>query len=50
LGLLGLSPEGLLAYHTISKAILHKNVDTNYPEIQNEVKYPEIGTVTPSLF
>jgi len=24
-------------------AISHKNVDSNYPEIQNEVHYPEIG-------
>lgn len=44
------SPNEILSYHTISKAISHRNVDTNYPEIQKEVQYPEIGLSTPSLF
>jgi putative SOS response-associated peptidase YedK len=37
------SANEILAYRTISKAISHKNLDCNYPEIQNEVVYPEIG-------
>ncbi|HXB12790.1 MAG TPA: SOS response-associated peptidase [Bacteroidia bacterium] len=36
------SPNEILSYHTISKDISHKNVDCNYPEIQNEVMYPEM--------
>lgn len=32
----------ILAYHTISKNISHRNMDSNYPEIQMEVLYPEI--------
>jgi putative SOS response-associated peptidase YedK len=42
-GLLKPSPNEILGFHTISKAISHRNVDTNYIEIQNEVNYPEIG-------
>ena len=37
------SPNEIIGYHTISKAISHRNVDTNYPEIQEAVNYPEIG-------
>ena len=37
------SPDNIIGYHTISKAISHKNVDSNYPEIQKVVNYPEIG-------
>jgi putative SOS response-associated peptidase YedK len=38
------SANEILSYHTISKDISHSNLDTNYPEIQKEVLYPEIGS------
>ncbi len=38
------SANEILSYHTISKDISHRNLDTNYPEIQKEVLYPEIGS------
>ena len=46
------SANEILSYHTISKDISHRNLDTNYPEIQKEVLYPEIGSnrVQNSLF
>lgn len=46
------SANELLSYHTISKDISHRNRDTNYPEIQKEVLYPEIGSnrVSNTLF
>ena len=37
------SPNEILKYHTISKDISSRNTDNNYPEIQDEVLYPEIG-------
>lgn len=37
------SPNEILSYHTISKDISHRNIDTNYPGITDEVLYPEIG-------
>ncbi len=37
------SANEILSYHTISKDISHRNQDTNYPEIQKEVLYPEVG-------
>ena len=36
------SSNEILSYHTISKDISHRNIDSNYPEIQKEVLYPEI--------
>jgi putative SOS response-associated peptidase YedK len=38
------SANEILAYRTISKDISNKGMDTNYPEIQTEVSYPEITT------
>jgi putative SOS response-associated peptidase YedK len=37
------SPSAILNYHSISKDISYRNRDTNCPEIQTEVLYPEIG-------
>jgi len=36
------SPNEILSYHTISKDISHRNIDSNNPEIQKEVFYPKI--------
>jgi len=46
------SVNEILSYYTISKDISHRNIDTNYPEIKNEVVYPEIDgkRVTGTLF
>jgi putative SOS response-associated peptidase YedK len=33
------SPNEILRYHTISHTISHRNMDTNYPDVQNEVLY-----------
>ncbi|MGP8215313.1 MAG: SOS response-associated peptidase [Bacteroidia bacterium] len=44
------SPNEILGYHTISKAISHRNIDTNYPDIQKEVQYPEIGVSSLEIF
>jgi putative SOS response-associated peptidase YedK len=41
------SANEILRCHTISKDISHRNLDTNYPEIQKEVLYPEIGGNSP---
>ncbi|MGP8217702.1 MAG: hypothetical protein ACLQQ4_19185, partial [Bacteroidia bacterium] len=38
-GLLKPSPNEVLSYHTISHTISHPNMNTNYPDIQNEVLY-----------
>ena len=37
------SPNEILSYHTISMDISSRFTDNNYPEIQNEVLYPDIG-------
>ena len=39
------SPNEILKYHTVSKVISHRNMDSNYEEIQDEVKYPEIASL-----
>ncbi|HTA27304.1 MAG TPA: SOS response-associated peptidase [Bacteroidia bacterium] len=36
------APDEWLGYHTISKTISRKNMDTNYAGIEDEVKYPEL--------
>ena len=36
------APDDWLAYHTVSKAISRPDVDSNYPGIEAEVKYPEL--------
>ena len=51
-GLLKPCPNETLNYHTISKDISHRNMDTNYAEIQKERYYPEIasGNTQSTLF
>ena len=39
------SPNEILSYHTISKDISDRRIDSNYPEIQDEVIYPELATL-----
>jgi putative SOS response-associated peptidase YedK len=37
------APNDILRYHPISKAISSRRIDSNYPEIQEELIYDEIG-------
>lgn len=39
------APNEILSYHTISKDISNRRIDTNYPEIQSEVIYPALVTL-----
>jgi putative SOS response-associated peptidase YedK len=40
--LLNPAPNEILSYHTISKDISNRRINSNYPEIQKEVTYPEL--------
>jgi putative SOS response-associated peptidase YedK len=43
------SDNEMLSYHTISKDISRRDIDTNYPEIQTEVIYPETTAIKDDL-